>query len=357
MKKIGIISFYFKNYNYGGILQAYALEHFLNHKLKDVHAEQICYDRNKVKLPIWDRVLRFICRGSLKKKFLARVPKRSIDLSNCSAIRCFEKEAITHSKKVYDGNDYVEAQNDYDIFICGSDQIWNPIAIRDAYLLIGISKKKISYAASIAAGRLRLPEIIRLKKGLADFSAISVREESAKKQIEPLTDKRIVTVVDPVLLLTEEDWDDIICEPIVSESYIFTYFLGTVGESALEYARMSVQNHKKIVSVSGLEFGYSAMEEMVLDECGPREFLSLVKNADEVWTDSFHALIFSIIYERQFRVFSREGAVADMSERIRDILNMVELPATEQRDFKRAKQILNQKREQSVEFLKKSIYD
>lgn len=356
MKRIGIITFYYQNYNYGGLLQAYALEYFLNHGLKDIYAEQICYNRNKIKLPVWDRALRFICRGNLKKKFSPKMPKRSIDSSNYSSFDRFENH-IAHSVKIFDDNNYIEAQNDYDMFICGSDQIWNPIAIRKAYLLSGISKKKISYAASIAAGKLRLPELFRLKRGLSDFSAISVREDSAKKQIENLTDKRVVTVVDPVLLLTEDDWNDVACEPLVSESYIFTYFLGTVGESALEYARKNVQKHKKIVSVSGLEFGYSVKEEIAFHECGPREFLSLIKNADEVWTDSFHALVFSIIFERQFRVFSREGGVADMSERIRDILKMVRLPAAEQRDFKRAKQILNQKKEQSIEFLKKSIYD
>lgn len=356
MKRVGIITFYYHNYNYGGLLQAYALERFLNYELKDLHAEQICYDRSKVKLPVWDRALRFICRGNLKKKFFRNVSKRSIDSSNYSAFSRFE-ENIAHSAKVYDDNNYIEAQSDYDVLICGSDQIWNPIAIRNAYLLRGITKRKISYAASIAAGKLLKPELIRLKRGLADFSEISVREDSAKKQLERLTDKEILTVVDPVLLLPEENWSETAGEPLVSGPYIFTYFLGTVGKNALDCAREKVQNSKKIVSIMGLEFEYGNKEEIVLNKCGPREFLSLIKNADEVWTDSFHALVFSIIFERQFRVFSREGTGADMSERIKDILKMVELPTMKQKDFEKAKHILNKKREESIEFLKKSIFN
>lgn len=357
MKKIGIITFYFNNYNYGGILQAYALEHFLNNKLSDdIYAEQICYDREKVKLPLWDRVLRFICRGNLKKKLFSRMSKRNIDFSNYSAIDRFVRTEINHSNKIYDGRNYTDTQNEYDIFICGSDQIWNPIAIRDAYLLIGITKKKISYAASIATGILKLPEHIKLKRSLADFSAISVREDSAKIQLEHLIDKKIVTVVDPVLLLHEDDWNNITSEPPMKEPYIFTYFLGTVGESALNYSNKH-KNGRKIISIEGLRFDANDKTEAVLKGIGPREFLSLIKNAEEIWTDSFHALTFSIIFERQFRVFSREGGNSDMSERIRDLLELVNLSPLEQTSFVEAKRILEQKKEQSINFLYKAIYD
>jgi hypothetical protein len=75
----------------------------------------------------------------------------------------FAKEQIPHSDKVYIGNDYKEVEKKYDMFVIGSDQVWNPLAIRDIYLMKGISKPKISYAASIAAGRLKFLEKIRTR--------------------------------------------------------------------------------------------------------------------------------------------------------------------------------------------------
>ncbi len=352
MIRIGILTFYYKNYNYGGILQAYALEHFLNSCFHDVKAEQICYDRTRVPLSLFDRTIRFLCRGDIKRKIAKQPAKRALSHSNYSAIDKFASDTIIHTERVYDGISYRDMGAEYDVLICGSDQVWNPIAVRDAYFFKKINKKKISYAASIAAGDLKLPERIKYKKALSSFSAISVREESARKQLVELIDKKIATVLDPVLLLTKDDWNAVAADRIISKPYMFTYFLGNVGANAKNGAERSTE--KKIVSIEGLAFG--SENEEILSGVGPDEFLSLIKYADEIWTDSFHALVFSVIFERPFRVFSREGEVADMSERITDILKMLELKPENQESYRNAKKILEEKREESIVFLKNAIY-
>ena len=352
MIRIGILTFYYKNYNYGGILQTYALEHFLNSCFHNVRAEQIYYDRTRVPLSLFDRTIRFLCRGDIKRKFVKYSAKRALSTSNYSAIDKFASDAIIHNERVYDGDNYRDIGAEYDILICGSDQVWNPIAVRDAYFFKGINKKKLSYAASIAAGDLKWPERIKYKKALSSFSAISVREESARKQLVGLIDKKIATVLDPVLLLTKDDWNAVATDRIISKPYMFTYFLGSVR--AKEKNGTERLTEKKIVSVEGLAFG--SENEEILSGVGPGEFLSLIKYADEIWTDSFHALVFSIIFERPFRVFSREGEAVDMSERIRDILNMLELKPESQESYRNAKRILEEKREESIVFLKDAIY-
>ncbi len=327
MERIGIFSFYYRNYNFGGILQAYALTRFLNTNLRSgIRAEQVCYDSKAVGLPLAERAVRFVCRGNLRSK-LQRNKKAVSEyvLPDSNEIKKnideFAEHYIPHSDTVYDDATYLNAEQQYDCFIVGSDQVWNPIAVRDAYLLKGVKKPRISYAASIAAGKLKPLEKAKYRKELKHFSRISVREASAAVQLRPLTSKAVDIVVDPVFLLDRDIWMSLTnFEPRIKGKYVFIYFLSPPSE-AMENV---IEKYREEFEIVCLEKTYVRKEYTVIGKANPLDFLNLIRNAECVLTDSFHAIAFSVIFRTKFLVSIRQSANVDMSERIAGFLDLTD---------------------------------
>lgn len=191
-------------------------------------------------------------------------------------------------------------------------------------------KEKISYAVSISKDLLDENEQVFFRMALKDFAAISVREKSDVNFISDLCEQPIEWVVDPVLLLEENQWNDICSPNLYKEKYVFCYFLG--GEKrprvlAREYAR---KKGLKLLTMPYLtrdypfeDFRNNRRNEERLFEVSVEDFLSLIRYADAVFTDSFHAVVFSIIFRTQFFVFDRSIAVS-MNSRIKSILELCE---------------------------------
>lgn len=334
--KIGIVTHYYKSINYGGNLQAYALCRKLG---EEYDVEQIAIDvkTKKIKEKVFTKngflnILKeakrqfgnFINFINLKKdKKLAK----GLQLRR-HAISQFNQEEIPHSKIVYTLDKIHEANNDYEVFITGSDQVWHPKAWNTAYRLDFVDKKKLkfSYAASIARSSLNNKEKDILKESLKNFDAISVRENEAVNIIAPISPVQVHWVLDPVFLLTQKEWDDICSERQVKEEYIFCYFLGESQESrfiAKEYAKRC---NLKLITIPYLlgkfrKCDYDFGDEK-LYEVSPKEFISLIKHSKAVFTDSFHALAFSIIYRKNFYVFNRSDS-KNMSSRITSMLSII----------------------------------
>ena len=181
--KIGIITHYYKSKNYGGNLQAYALCEFLN---KNHDAEQICLQYTRKK-----RVKKSLI--TFMKKGLAKCIKKLKMLVNHGKLQKMHQlleernnrfeafnNSIKHSKVVYDEETIKQASLEYDFFVTGSDQVWHPAAVNDAYLLSFVQgKPKISYAASLSVNSLSKEHQDMFGLALKDYSAISVREENA----------------------------------------------------------------------------------------------------------------------------------------------------------------------------------
>lgn len=331
--KIGIITHYHNSVNYGGNLQAYALCRVLNDS--GYHAEQIVYDKkDDVLLPGTRKTgLSKIVRG------LAGRAKRVIGIwklrklqpalqSRNMAIRRFNENAIPHSAVCYQKDSITKANGEYDVFITGSDQVWHPKAVCGAYLLdfAHDEKTKLSYAASISADRLPAELQERYRECLASYDAVSVRERDAVEILSPLTPVQVQWVLDPTLLLDRQQWDGICTEKAVEEPYLFCYFLGDASADrrlATEYAR---HHGLKIVTLPHLNGAFHRSDvgfgDRVLYGVSPNEFISLIKYADCVMTDSFHATVFSMIYERNFFVFQRSGHGA-MSTRIHSLTGLI----------------------------------
>ena len=211
----------------------------------------------------------------------------------------------------------------YDKVFVGSDQVWNPTIAQasDAeFLRFVSSEKRVAWAASFGINDIDLHKE-RIIKGIKGIPYISVREESGKKIIKELCGKNVDVLIDPTLLLDEEEWGAISIKPenIDCEcKFILTYFLGRRSERV----NNTLNDYKKI----GYKIYNLLDREMSeLYSLGPAEFLYLLSHAELVLTDSFHACVFSFIFDKPFIVYSRNGKYGNMMSRIETLLNTFDL--------------------------------
>lgn len=316
-RKIGIITHYYKTKNYGGLLQAYAICRCLNGLGYD--AEQLCYLRSRTIPPSFlDRLKRLTLKKLWLKvnSWVIRKPLQERTL----AMLLFAENKISHSATVYTAETIQNCQT-YDVYITGSDQVWNPDWYEPAFFLTFVpnSRKKIAYAASLGHSSLTEAQAALYREHLRDFSAVSVREIDSVELLSALSPVQVEWLLDPVLLLTREQWDEICADRLVPRPYVFCYFLGEgipPRRLALDFAK---KRKLRVVSIPHLHGNYRKCDVGFGDEClykvSPEQFLSLIKYADYVFTDSFHALVFSQIYGRECAVFRRDGGNT-MSNRI-----------------------------------------
>lgn len=223
------------------------------------------------------------------------------------------------TKNFYGCDSLPDSLNDkYDMFFAGSDQIWNyrfPGTKYDDYFLkFAESKKKAAVSASF--GVEEIPDEYKnvFIDGLSDFSYLSVREDAGAKIIKALINREVLVLVDPVMLLSREEWLKVSKKPRmdVSKPYVLKYYLGDESE-----------NEK--IDIWAKENGYDVYELMndkipELYSAGPGEFISLIANASLVASDSFHCIAFSIIFKKPFIVYERLGTGNYMTSRLDTIL-------------------------------------
>lgn len=322
-KKVGIITLYYKNRNYGGSLQAYALCRFLT--ACGLETEQISYQRTKTaeQTPrMTQRLKRMLNPKNLYNAVAVRVRRLGSSVvgrafhdklkQRYDAIDWFDKHQTPHSETVYT-EQTIQNCDGYDAYITGSDQVWNPAWSRPAYFLSFVpkGKPKISYAASVGVSTLTETERGRIQKHLADFTAVSVREEDAVDLLSPVSPVPVEWVLDPTMLLTREQWDEICSERLVAGKYIFTYFLGEDMRQRKLAADFAKQKGMPIVTLPHIHGNFRlcdlAYGDKKLYAVSPADFISLIKYAEYVLTDSFHGTVFSNIYEREYFVFPRKG--------------------------------------------------
>lgn len=309
--KVGIITHYYQSQNYGGNLQAYALCAALQ-KL-GYQAEQISLKRS--------RSVKSQVKTLLRKGLEARYVSVNRQLRRRKkAISGFNSGRIPHSP-VYQESTVSQCACRYDAFITGSDQVWHPLACCDAYLL-GFApedKCKLSYAASFSTDKL--PEHLRAhyQSRLRRLQAISVREESALSLLARLSVPNGEVTLDPTLLLSPEEWLEI-AEPCpVEEPYLFCYFLGQDPAQRALAQEFAKKHALKLVTLPHLLGRYRKCDrgfgDIPLYNVSPGQLLSLIRNAQYVFTDSFHVALFATLFDRQHFIFKRFGA-EEMSVRI-----------------------------------------
>lgn len=351
--KIGIVTLvgYF---NYGNRLQNYALQKVL----QDITGETV-------------KTLIFVTDDKAKEHIKVFLYKENgkIKINNYRDIvrelrfRYFSLKYIK-SKRIKVKQDRIpqDIDDDFDLLIVGSDQVWNPyywdsIDCQKYLLTFSTSQKKISYAASFGVDCIGKEWGAKFGNELKRFKAISVREASGKRILNRIIESQIEVVLDPTMLITSDDWRKMKSRLYLKREYILIFALGDDFDNT-EIVEEYAKNHNyMIINLSDPQSAFYS--------CGPRTFLALIDEASLVITDSFHATVFSILFHTDFIIVNRkQKSQRDMSSRIKTLLDVFNLDERygnindnieKKCDFTSTDWILDKERARSYEWLKNAI--
>lgn len=308
MKKVGIITIH-NSPNYGACLQSYALYRYIQQQGNDVeiidlHRPFAYEDYIPSKKYVCSRPVKRSLLSKLKGnvKSLIGIKTKNPSLYSPLAIKKFDEfNSIIKLSKPYRGIDELYANPPlYDLYISGSDQLWNPTQAYclEPYFLTFVPNgqgKKISYATSVGITDLRDNEKKDFAKWLNLYDDISVREYQAQSLLQGLlADKKVNQVADPTFLLDPKDWKDMAVRPKQSK-YILMFTLQHRPE-ILEYClQLSKQSGLPLIELGQVQPDVLDGSYTAVKDAGPKEFLGYIENAELVITDSFHCTVFSLI--------------------------------------------------------------
>lgn len=349
MKKVGIVTFYDAK-NYGAFLQCFATQKALSKKFD---ASIINYSNKEIR-----KSYSIIKPNNIKKTIKSLLFLRK----NLKRNRNF-KDAIKNHLIL------TSLSDNYDVVIAGSDQIWN-IELTGGYdevfsLELFENAKKISYASSIGKESLITGNKEIYTKILSGLDNISVREESTKELLSELTNKNIKVNLDPTLLLTKEEWEKYTLKNTINSKYIFSYFVAVTQDN---YDALKYFSDKLNMPV--LSYSENPKEKNILKNCysdGPFEFITNIKNANYIFTSSFHGVVFSILFNKQFIcMIPKEKAnriinlldKLNLSDRIiKNIDDLEKFDYNKKIDYSQVNKSLNKLREESIEWINEAIGD
>lgn len=363
--------------NYGSILQALALQEVLNN-FDNIEYEIICqYGKSVISSDNLVSKIKEIgffqtCKRGILKFGLKKLRERN------KKIQAFVNEYLKISDDTYNEGNIVNANKKYDGFICGSDQIWNPTmtSLSSMYWLgfADDNKLRLSYAPSIGVTNLSETEKEYVKRNLKCFKAISCREDNGTKLInDALEMERCMTVLDPTLLIDREYWDELSMKRKINGEYIFVYILRGNTEQRKMIEKYAHTKKLKIVTIPFLEADHIQIYDLKFGDvkvwdASPAEFISLIRNANYVFTDSFHCMVFSCLYKVNFWTFPKKGiAQMDRITGLQNKLNIHSRVITEKMDvcdIDRFDSIdwcsvdasIEKGREESMNYLKRALY-
>lgn len=341
MKKVAIVTI--ESLNYGNRLQNYALQEILkslNCSVKTLH-----------------RVHESKTVTSCAKRMAQNILQ-----TKAAKFRQFDAN-IDFSDVILGKDDYPNGLAEkFDYFVVGSDQVWNPYYAFAGgecdFLTFAKNDQKISYAASFGVSIIPEKKEIEYAEYLKSFKSISVREHQGSIIVKKLSDRDATVVLDPTLLLDEEDWMKVekksLCRP--KGKYVFVYALGDKTDR-FENKIKQLKEKYEIFDVRSVQKNGKELP------IGPSEFLYLIRNSEEVLTDSFHATVFSIIFHKRYITFNRPGL--NMNSRIESLAKVVgaksqltrcgDLDCEKGMDYIKVDELLKEERHNSIEFLKNTL--
>ena len=367
MKKISTITFH-ASHNYGSCLQAYALQE----TIKKIANNKIEYEIINLRTPIQKEMYKLFFEKKDFKSFVKSILfyKNKKELYKKQELfELFLNNYLNLSKEYSSLEELEKEQWSSDIYIAGSDQLWNKYAIDfdwANYLEFIKKGKKISYAASFGPRKQEWSkdEANRIKNNLKNFEYISVREKGSFDNVKKLIGVDAEVHVDPTLLLKKEEWEKILPnKKIYNKDYIFLYNL-----KDKEYVKLAHKISKRLklpvlISKDGKleEIFYGFKRKF---DVGPLEFLLLIKNAKLVLSSSFHGTIFSIIFHKPFfalkgkddfriqtllkkmNLENRSIDFNDYKEKCKEAYNL---------EFNEADKLLEEERKKSKEYLERVL--
>ncbi|MCA1061473.1 polysaccharide pyruvyl transferase family protein [Rossellomorea aquimaris] len=351
-------------YNHGASLQAYSLMKYLQKcghdaRIIDYKPDYLSNQYNLLSInnPKWEKNI------LTKLLYLAlKFPLRLRELQRKKAFDHFKSKYLRLTDFRYKSNSELRKKlPEADAFICGSDQIWNSLHQngRDpAFYLDFVPNDKIkaSYAASFAINELDNKYKDFVKEKISTLDKIGVREKSGIEILNRLNIKSGVNVVDPTLLLSKEEWNNVGQEKY-REDYILVYDFDK--SSLIRNLAIDIAEKKgyKIYSVNTGKVDYA---DRYFKFVGPDTFLSLVRDSKFIISNSFHAAVFSVIFEKNFIIVNRNEAI---NTRMRDFLEDLNLQDRLVTDINSLEHLLNdieyherkQTIEKKVDFSKKYL--
>lgn len=378
MQKIGLVTYY--GDNFGACMQAYALQTVLC-ELKGNCEIIACPEGSPDSFQSHSQghLIKNALKALLNGKFFSRYKTRKFVLQTNKNIhnRC-ESFRLQYLNIIHNGNHtwgdfYINIPN-YDAYVCGSDQIWNPTFYGQCHPIyylnfVSSGKRKVAYAPSIGIKNIEDKHKDTLMEYLSTFDAVSVRESNAIGLLQPFCKKTIHWVLDPTLLISKEKYDTLNYDiDIPKEPYVFCYLFGEKKDTAQIKKKIVKRLGLKVVSVPFVAREILSKDKK-LNNIGPTDFINLIKNAAFVLTDSFHATAFSINFQVPFVSLLRQEITEknEMSSRLYSILAKLKLEHRLVKDersiprellnlnFSESELLLNKYRFESIDFLKEAL--
>lgn len=333
-------------FNYGNILQKFALHHTLK---KFTDFTEVLWPSpaglfsEKGGMP-GVQCVRHNDRPEWEQKFFLREAVRQ------SKFKDFEN---LHIKTRFNLPYFEEIADEYDFFVVGSDQVWNQ-NYGKIFLEFVPREKKISYAASMGSAGIVADKQELFRRGISNFNFISVREERAAKVVKELTGRTPILLLDPALLLTQNEWLAVAQKPTwfkerYSRGYILTYYLSKMPSP--EVKTLAAELDLPVINLLDTE-NYNHYT------VGPAEFIWLFAHASLIFTNSFHGAAFSVLFKRPFIVNTLRSKNDTRMASFLKLFNFEDrtAPAAPMKiDFARRNEILPVERAKAFKFLSEAL--
>ena len=326
--KIGTLSLNINtdDLNYGAMLHSWAFQQVLNQINPKGRNEIIDYIPNVVEhfnssRPVLS-YLKMHRYTSAVKISLSYFPYQK----RAKKFRSFINSKMKVSSGKYTHSTIAKAKLDYSCLICESDVIWSSTFFNgdfDETFFLAFpnmqDKKKIIYSASMGNGNFTESEMKKFRSLVQYPDAISCRESYAAEIVRKQTDRPAVHVADPVLLLKKEDYACLLKKNFIKKPYLLLYipvnYDDKIHRLAMNYAK---KHHLEVIEIS--YYTWHKFSHRVISDAGIEEFLTLIKNASAVFTSSFHAVCFSMLFQVQLYAFQRKTG-----RKTEDILQYLDL--------------------------------
>lgn len=346
--KIGIVTITNDGYNFGNRLQNYALQTIL---------ERMGYDVETLNRPIRGNQRLWWKRKKMVLHYFLPY-RRKIEHLKAGNFYFWNRRYIKWSNRVATDDILPLLGKQYDYLIAGSDQIWNPKFIwgEDPYMFLQFAKpeQRIAYSPSIGLDEIPQENITQYEDWWRDWNALSCREYTGANIISRVINKTVPTLIDPTLLLSSEDWCKLTKGIKTPKKYIFVYMLGEITGEYKEYIdKLAHENQCEVVDV---------MNDIRYAGGNPSVFVALIQNAERVIADSYHAMVFAMLFHLPFTFIDRVGWGMNMNSRVQTLIDkfgisvkrldaLTELPI----DWNVFEQRLEQERSNAMLYLKNTL--
>lgn len=355
--KIGILTQPLTS-NYGGILQNYALQQ----ALLRMGYNPLTIDIGKYTWLDWMKdVLKHAAKVALREKFLLPRTPISLNIEN-KPLRRFVERNICLSDRIKKPELKIITKNQINAIIVGSDQVWRPkynwALLPDMFLEFAelLPIIKIAYAVSFGTDdwEFSQSQTMLCSSLVKHFAAVSVREESGVQLCKQYLGIEAVHVLDPTLLLNKEDYIKL-CGQIPSRApFVFAYILDVTEVKKNEIVRFANQK--------GLSYVIKSAGEKISKNDSVENWLSLFRDAQFIITDSFHGTVFSIIYNKEFWVYTNHKRGNSRFQSLLDIFGLKDrlideksIPDMNPIEWEKVNQIKEEKRNFALSFLRDNL--